>query len=83
MECVQFSGNYTANVHEALASIRGIIENLIANRDAHKDGFPSVIRQAMVTKLGGDAEETLKEACKNGAPRSVALEAVTLAKEKR
>ena len=82
VEVVEFSRKHTANVHEALTSIRRIIETLVAKRDARKDGFVTTIRKAMETKLGNDAEETLKEVCKNGIPRSVAKEAVTLAQEK-
>jgi histone H3/H4 len=81
-EVVEFSRKHTANVHEALIGIRQIIENLVAKRDARKDGFASVIRKAMDTKLGNDAEETLKEVCKNGIPHSVAREAITIAQEK-
>ena len=82
VEVVEFSRKHTANVHEALTSIRQIIESLVAKRDARKDGFVNTIRKAMETKLGNDAEETLKEVCKNGIPHSVAKEAITLAQEK-
>ena len=54
----------------------------IAKRDARKDGFVSVVRKAAQTKLGDDAEETLKELVKNGITRSVAKEAITIAQEK-
>ena len=59
-----------------------MIEAIVTKRDARKDGFVSTIRKAMETKLGSDAEETIKEVCKNGIPRSVAKEAVTIAQEK-
>ena len=59
-----------------------MIEAIVAKRDARKDGFVTVIRKAMETKLGDDAEEALKELTKNGITRSVAKEAVTLAQEK-
>ena len=51
-------------------------------RDARKDGFVSVIRKAMETKLGDDAEEAFKELTKNGIARNVAKEALTIAQEK-
>jgi len=82
VEVVEFSRKHTANVHDALTGIQRIIEALVAKRDARKDAFVSVIRKAMETKLGDDAEETFKEVCKNGIPRSVAKEAITLAQEK-
>ena len=82
VEVVEFSRKHTANVHDALTGIQRIIEALVATRDARKDAFVSVIRKAMETKLGDDAEETFKEVCKNGIPRSVAKEAITLAQEK-
>ena len=81
-EVVEFSRKHTANVHEAVTGIRRIIETLVANRDARKNGFVRVVRKAMEAKLGDDAEETLKEVCKNGIPRSVATEAIQLAQEK-
>jgi histone H3/H4 len=69
-------------VNEGLGEIRAMIEAIVAKRDARKDGFATVIRKAVETKLGNDAEDTFKELCKNGIARSVAKEAVTLAQEK-
>ena len=81
-EVVEFSRKHTANVYDALTNIRRIIETLVAKRDARKDGFVNTIRKAMATKLGDDAEQSIKELCKNGISRSVAKDAVTLAQEK-
>jgi histone H3/H4 len=69
-------------VNEGLGEIRAMIEGLVAKRDARKDGFVSLVRKAMETKLGSDAEEALKEVAKNGISRSVAQEAIKLAQEK-
>lgn len=82
VEVVEFSRKHTANVHEALTGIRRIIEGLVAKRDARKDAFAAVVRKAMQTKLGDDAEEALKNVCANGIPRSAAQEAIQIAQEK-
>ena len=81
-DVVEYTRKHTANVHEGLAEIRAMIEAIVAKRDARKDGFVSVVRKAAQTKLGDDAEETLKELVKNGITRSVAKEAITIAQEK-
>jgi len=81
-EITEYTRKHTARVSEGLSEIRAMIEAIVAKRDARKDGFVGVIRKAMEAKLGDDAEETLKQLCKNGIPRNVAKEAVTLAQEK-
>jgi histone H3/H4 len=81
-DVVEYTRKHTANVREGLGEIRAMIEAIVAKRDARKDGFVSVVRKAMQTKLGDDAEETLKELVKNGITRSVAREAITIAQEK-
>jgi histone H3/H4 len=82
MEITEYTRKHTARVNEGLGEIRAMIEAVVAKRDARKDGFVTVIRKAMETKLGDDADEAFKELCKNGIPRSVAKEAVTIAQEK-
>jgi histone H3/H4 len=81
-DVTEYTRKHTANVHEGLGEIRAMIEAIVAKRDARKDGFVSVVRKAMQTKLGDDAEETLKELVRNGITRSVAREAITIAREK-
>jgi len=81
-EITEYTRKHTAHVHEGLGEIRAMIEAIVAKRDARKDGFVAVIRKAMETKLGDDAEETFKELTKNGITRSVAKEAITVAQEK-
>ena len=81
-EITEYTRKHTARVNEGLGEIRAMIEAIVAKRDARKDGFVTVIRKAMETKLGNDAEEAFKELCKNGISRSVAKEAITLAQEK-
>jgi len=81
-DVTEYTRKHTARVNEGLAEIRAMIEAIVAKRDARKDGFVSVIRKAMETKLGDDAEEAFKELTKNGIARNVAKEALTIAQEK-
>jgi hypothetical protein len=79
VEVVEFSRKHTANVHECFGQIRTIIEKLTQRRDERRDGFVAVIRKAMETKLGGNAEDVLKVLAKQGIPRAAAKEAVEIA----
>lgn len=81
-DVTDYTRKHTAHVHDGLAEIRAMIEGIVAKRDARKDGFVNVIRKAMQTKLGDDADESFKELVKNGISRSVAREAITIAQEK-
>jgi hypothetical protein len=78
----EYTRKHTARVSEGLTEIRTMIENIVAKRDARKDGFVTVIRKAMATKLGDNTEEAFKELTKNGITRNVAKEALTIAQEK-
>lgn len=78
-EVVQFSRKHTTNVHEALGEITQAIESLVKARDARRDSFVKVIRQAMETRLGHDADEATKELLKHGIPKSLATKALELA----
>ena len=78
-EVVEFTRKHTSSVHTALGEMRQIIEGLVAKRDQRKDGFAKIIAKAMQTKLGDDAEETLKELSKHGITRSAAKEALEIA----
>lgn len=78
-EVTEFTRKHTGKVGEALSDIRRIVEELVAKRDARKDGFVGVIRKAMQTKLGDDAEETLKALNKTGISRTLAKQAVEIA----
>jgi hypothetical protein len=80
VEVVEFSRKHTTNVHEALHEVRRIIETLVARRDARRDGFVKVIRQAMQTKLGGDADEAAWELAKHGISKAVIREALEIAR---
>jgi hypothetical protein len=79
VEVIQYKRKHTANVHESLGDIRGIIQRLVAKRDARRDGFARVIKQAMETGLGDDADEVRAVLARNGVGRSMAKEAVEMA----
>lgn len=79
VEIVEFTRKHTANVHDALNNIRGIIEALVTKRDARRDCFAKVIQQAMQTSLGSDADEVQKALSQNGITRALAKEAIEIA----
>jgi histone H3/H4 len=81
-DVTEYTRKHTAHVREGLDEIRAMIDAIVAKRDARRDGFVNVVRKAIQTRLGTDAEETLAELAKNGIARSVAQEAVTIAREK-
>lgn len=78
-EVVEVTRKHTGKVGEALADIRRVIEQLVAKRDARKDGFVKVIAAAMETKLGGDADEALKVLSREGVGKALAKRAVEAA----
>ena len=65
----EFTRKHTGKVGEALGDIRRIVEELVEKRDARRDGFVAVMRKAMETTLGADAEEAMKALTKAGIPR--------------
>ncbi len=81
VEVVEFTRKHTANVHECLGDIRRIVEALVAKRDERKDGFARVIRKAMETKLGSDADEVMETLAKQGVTKTLAKRALELARE--
>ena len=81
IEVVDFSRKHTTNVREALVEVRTIIENLVAKRDARRDGFVQVIQKAARDRLGEDAEDVLKVLAQHGVSRSLAKQATEIAQE--
>ncbi len=81
VEVVEWKRKHTAKVGEGLSEIRRIIEGLVAKRDERKDGFHRVIKQAMETHLGDDAEKVLSTVTKKGITRQAAKQAVELARQ--
>ncbi len=80
VEVVEFSRKHTAKVHEAFSEIRGIVERLVAKRDERRDGFAKVLRKAMETKIGDDADSVLKVLGDRGITRALAKEALEIAR---
>lgn len=81
VEVVEFARKHTANVHESLAEIRRIIERLVQKRDERKDGFAKVVRKAMETRLGDDADEVADVLAKAGVSQALRKQALDLARE--
>jgi histone H3/H4 len=80
-DVVEFSRKHTANVHDSLAEMRRIVEALVEKRDARRDGFVRVMRNAMETKLGDDADGALKVLADKGIGRTLAKKALEIATE--
>ena len=81
VEVVDYRRKHTANVHESLTSVRRIIENLVAKRDERRDGFVRVLKNAMQTMLGDDADDVLKELTKRGIPRDLGKRSLEIAEQ--
>jgi hypothetical protein len=81
VEVVEFSRKHTAKVHDSVREVRRIVEALVAKRDERRDGFAKVIKKAMETRLGEDAEEVQQALAKAGIPRSAAARALEIARE--
>jgi hypothetical protein len=81
-DIVHFTRMHTGKVRESLAEIRAIIEALVQKRDERKDGFAKLIRKAMKTTYGHDAEEVQKLLAKAGFTRTLAKRAAELAYQK-
>ncbi len=80
VEVVDFSRKHTANVYESVAEIRGIIARLVETRDERRDGFVQVVKKAMETRLGSSSDEVLKVLAKQGITRTLAKEALEVAR---
>jgi histone H3/H4 len=80
IDVVEVTRKHTGNVGEALGDIRRAVEQLVAKRDARKDGFVAAMRRAMETKLGDDAEEAMKVLSEKGIGKVLAKQAVELAR---
>jgi hypothetical protein len=80
-EVVEFTRKHTGKVHESLGEIRRIVEGLVTKRDSRRDGFAALMRKAMATTLGTDADEVEKLLAKSGFNRALAARAVALAQE--
>jgi len=81
IEVVEFKRKHTANVRDGLTEVRRIIESLIEKRDSRRDGFLEVLRNAMTTRLGDDAEEVAKVLKREGIPQGLGKKALEIARK--
>jgi hypothetical protein len=82
VEVVEFTRKHTANVHECFSEIRRIVEGLVEKRDKRKDAFAATIKKAVETTLGTKADDVIKLLGQHDITRSLAKQAVEIAKEK-
>lgn len=80
VDVTEVTRKHTGRVGEVLPDIRRVIEALVQRRDDRRDGFASVVRKAMATKLGDDAEEAMKVLTKHGIGRLLAAQALEIAR---
>jgi len=81
-DVVEIKRKHTANVHESLNEIRGLIESLVNTRDQRRDGFAKTIKNAMEAKLGTNADEALELLNKQGFGKSLAKQAIEIARRR-
>lgn len=75
-QVIEFTRKHTASVHDGLAEIGRLIEQLVQQRNERRDGFVRVIRKAMSETLGVDADQATKSLLEQGIPRHLVREAV-------
>jgi hypothetical protein len=80
VQVVEFSRKHTANVRDGLLDIRRHITALVDQRDARRDQFATVLKKAMHTRLGADAEQVAKELSKLEIPQHYIKEALEIAR---
>ncbi len=80
VQVVEFTRKHTANVQDGLLEIRRHIEALVARRDARRDQFATVLKKAMHTRLGSDAEDVTKELTRRNIPQHYIREALAIAR---
>jgi hypothetical protein len=81
VEIVDIQRKHTANVGDALREIRWALDQLIAKRDARRDGFVTVMQKAMHARVGDDADEITKKLIAYGITRPVIKSALELARQ--
>lgn len=81
VEVIDFSRKHTARVGDAVAEIRRLIHRLVDRRDERRDRFAEVIAKAMKTSIGSDEEDVAKLLARHGVTRSMAKEALAIARQ--
>ncbi len=78
-DVVEVTRKHTGKVGDALRDIRKTVEQLVEKRDARRDGFARLIKTAMETTLGEDADSVLEVLAKEGVGKAIAKRALELA----
>ncbi len=78
MEVTTFSRKHTANVHDALPEITGLLNQLVKSRDQRRDAFVRQMTIAQSAVLGQDQEETMKALSGRGIPQHTVKEAMKM-----
>jgi len=81
VDVTEYTRKHTTNVHEALSNIQHMLARLVEMRDQRRDTFAKVIKKAMGTDLGTDAEDVMKVLRNHGIQKSVAQEALKIAQQ--
>lgn len=81
VDVTEYTRKHTTNVHEALSNIQHMLARLVEMRDQRRDSFATVIKKAMGTDLGSDAEDVMKVLRSHGIQKSVAQEALKIARQ--
>lgn len=81
VEVVELRRKHTANVRDGLVEIQRLIAQLVERRDARRDSFANVMRNAMTARLGSDAEEVSKVLAREDLPKGLIKEAMKIAQE--
>lgn len=82
MEVTTFSRKHTANVHDAIPQISGLLDRLVKSRDQRRDAFARQITAAQNVTLGEDADATLKALTGKGIPQNLLRDAMKMIAEK-
>ena len=83
VDVVEYTRKHTGNIRDSLIDIRQIIEAQVKKRDDRTDGFVRVIRKAMESSVGSDAEEATKFLLKHGITRDLIRKSVQKLGEER
>lgn len=70
-EIEEATWTHTTRVDEAVPTIRKLVAALARKRDERRDTFVKVLRKAVRTELGSDAEEALKALTRHGIPQGL------------
>lgn len=81
VDVCEYTRKHTTNVHEALRNIQQMLGRLIEKRDQRRDTFVEVIKKAMNTALGDDAEDVMKVLRTHGIQKTVANQALKIAEQ--